>query len=144
MSIENIVEQTKAPEIDRQSMEVDIACVGFGPAMGGFLTTLTRAWNENPADPAFESMVAPGMPLQVLCYERADDISAGVSGVVTRGEGIRASFPDLDPAEIPMAAKVKGERVLYLLDPIGASRRSLPLRAADAALRAIGPLVGLK
>ena len=55
-------------------MEVDIACAGFGPAMGGFLTTLTQAWNENPADPAFESRVTPGMPLQVLCYERADDI----------------------------------------------------------------------
>ena len=26
----------------RQTMDVDIACVGFGPAMGGFLTTLTR------------------------------------------------------------------------------------------------------
>ena len=34
------------------------------------------------------------MPLQVLCYERADDLAAGVSGVVTRAEGIRASFPD--------------------------------------------------
>ena len=65
-------------------MEIDIACVGFGPATGGFLTTLTRAWTQNPADPAFASRVAPGMPLQVLCYERADDISAGVSGVVTR------------------------------------------------------------
>ena len=38
-------------------MEVDIACAGFGPAMGGFLTTLTHAWTENPADPAFESKV---------------------------------------------------------------------------------------
>ncbi len=64
------------------------------------------------------------MPLQVICYERADDLAAGVSGVVTRGEGIRASFPELDPAEIPMAAAVKQERVFYLLDPIGASRRS--------------------
>ena len=27
---------------DRQTMEVDIVCVGFGPAMGGFLTTLSR------------------------------------------------------------------------------------------------------
>ena len=35
----------------------------------------------------------PGMPLQVLCYERADDLAAGVSGVVTRAQGIRASFP---------------------------------------------------
>ncbi len=121
-------------EVDRQTMEVDIACAGFGPATGGFLTTLTRAWGENPADPAFESKVAPGMPLQVVCYERADDLAAGVSGVVTRGEGIRASFPTLDPAEIPMAAAVKQERVFYLLDPIGASRRSLMLRLCDSFL----------
>ena len=99
-------------------MEVDIACVGFGPAMGGFLSTLTREWTEHPEDPAFESKVAPGMPLQVLCYERADDLAAGVSGVVTRAQGIRGSFPDLNPADIPMAAEVKLERVLYLLSLI--------------------------
>ena len=125
-------------------MEVDIACVGFGPATGGFLTTLTKAWTDNPADPAFESRVAPGMPLQVLCYERADDISSGVSGVVTRAQGIRSSFPALNPAEIPMAVPVTSERVMYLLDPIGASRRSLTLRAADALLRAAGRLIGVK
>ena len=84
---------SEAPEVERQTMEVDIACAGFGPAMGGFLTTLTNAWNENPADPAFESKATPGMPLQVLCYERADDIGSGVSGVVTRGQAIRTSFP---------------------------------------------------
>ena len=39
----------------------------------------------------------PGMPPQVLCYERADDLGFGVSGVVTRGRGIRATLPDLDP-----------------------------------------------
>jgi electron-transferring-flavoprotein dehydrogenase len=131
-------------ELDRPSMEVDIACAGFGPATGGFLTTLTQEWNKNPADPAFESRVAPGMPLQVVCYERADDIGAGVSGVVTRAQGIRLSFPDLNPAEIPMAAEVKQERVLYLLDPIGASRRSFTLRAADAALRGAGRLLGIR
>lgn len=118
-------------EVDRPSMDVDIVCAGFGPATGGFLTTLTQAWNENPADPAFESRVAPGMPLQVLCYERADDLAAGVSGVVTRGEGIRASLPSFDPADIPMAARVTKERVLYLLDPDGASRRSALLRIGD-------------
>ena len=118
-------------EADRQSIEVDIACVGFGPATGGFLTTLTQAWTENPGDPAFESTVVPGMPLQVLCYERADDIASGVSGVVTRARGISASFSALNPAEIPMAANVTSERVLYLLDPIGASRRSALLRLAD-------------
>ena len=116
-------------------MEVDIACVGFGPATGGFLTTLTQAWSANPADPAFESKAAPGMPLQILCYERADDLAAGVSGVVTQARGIGASFPALNPAEIPMAANVTSERVLYLLDPIGASRRSTLLRIGDFFLR---------
>src|SRR5579871_6108603 len=107
---------------ERQSMEVDIVCVGFGPAMGGFLTTLAR-----DADPE----------LQVICYERADDIGFGVSGAVTRGRGIRATFPDLNPAEIPMAAPVTSEKVVYLLDPIGASRRSPALRAADRLLRTV-------
>jgi electron-transferring-flavoprotein dehydrogenase len=134
----------KAEETERQTMAVDIACAGFGPAMGGFLTTLNQAWTENPTDPAFESKVAPGMPLQVLCYERADDISAGVSGVVTCAKAIRSTFPVLNPDEIPMAAEVKEERVLYLLDPFRASRRSLPLRITDAVLRAFGPLLGVK
>ncbi len=128
----------RAVAVDRQTMEVDIACAGFGPAMGGFLTTLTQAWTQNPADPAFESRVAPGMPLQVVCYERADDLAAGVSGVVTRGEGIRSTFPALDPAQIPMAAAVTKERVLYLLDPIGASRRSALLRFGDSLI-GLGP-----
>jgi electron-transferring-flavoprotein dehydrogenase len=131
------------PEIERQTMESDIVCAGFGPSMGGFLTTLTRAWQENPSDPAFESKVAPGMPLQVICYERADDIAAGVSGVVTRAQSIRASFPDLNLAEIPLLAPVKSERVMYLLDPIGASRRSPFLRLGDTVLRAAAPLLGV-
>jgi electron-transferring-flavoprotein dehydrogenase len=124
-------------EVQRPTMEVDIACVGFGPAMGGFLTTLAQAWDQNPADPAFESETSPGMPLQVICCERADDLAAGVSGVVTRARGIRASFPALDPAEIPMATEIKREHILYLLDPIGASRRSFILRGSDLLLRPI-------
>jgi electron-transferring-flavoprotein dehydrogenase len=132
------VNESLDPQIERQTMEVDIACAGFGPAMGGFLTTLTRAWNENPSDPAFESKVMPGMPLQVLCYERADDIASGVSGVVTLGKGIRSSFPEFNPAEIPMAVDVKKEKVFYLLDPTGVSRRSPLLKLGDAVLRMIG------
>jgi electron-transferring-flavoprotein dehydrogenase len=131
-----------APEIERQEMAMDIACVGFGPAMGGFLTTLTREMAAGGA--AMESKAAPGLPLQVLCYERADDIAAGVSGMVTRGNAIRASFPELDPSEIPMAVAVKQEKVLYLLDPIGASRRSRSLRAGDAAIRALGSLLAVE
>lgn len=127
--------ESPASMTDGAPLDVDIACVGFGPAMGGFLTTITQAWTQNPADPAFESKVMPGMPLQILCYERADDLAAGVSGVVTRAKGIRATLPELKPEEIPMAAAVTHERVLYLLDPIGASRRSHPLRIADFFLR---------
>ncbi len=127
---------TEQPAIERASIEVDIACVGFGPAMGGFLTTLSRGLLNQDGTPAIESKVMPGMPLQVICYERADDIGFGVSGVVTRARGIRGSFPDLDPAQIPMAAPVTSERLVYLLDPIGASRRSGTLRVADRLLRA--------
>jgi electron-transferring-flavoprotein dehydrogenase len=144
MSVETATTGSPAPDLDRPSMEVDIACAGFGPAMGGFLTTLTREWTGHPDDPAFVSKAAPGMPLQVLCYERADDIASGVSGVVTRAQGIRASFPNLNPAEIPMAANVGKERVLYLLDPIGASRRSALLRLGDTLLRATGRLLRVR
>ena len=143
MSTDVRLDEQTAQEIEHQTMEVDIACAGFGPAMGGFLTSLTRAWSENPGDPGFESRVAPGMPLQVMCYERADDIASSVSGVVTRAKGIRASFPDLNVAEIPMATEVTSERVLYLLDPHGASRRSLALRIADKLLRSFGPMLGV-
>ena len=133
-----------APDTVRDKLKVDIACVGFGPAMGGFLTTLTQEWASHPDDPAFVSKVAPGMPLQVLCYERADDLAAEVSGIVTGARGIRASFPKLDPADIPMSAPITEERVLYLMDPIGASRRSFVLRAGDALLRGVGGLLGVK
>src|SRR5579871_2790585 len=127
--------ESPSPLTDGITMDVDIACVGFGPAMGGFLSTLTQEWSENPGDPALESKVLPGSPIQVLCFERADDLAAGVSGVVTRARGIRTTFPNLRPEDIPMAAAVKHERVLYLLDPVGASRRSAPLRFADFLLR---------
>jgi electron-transferring-flavoprotein dehydrogenase len=117
-------------DIPRQTMDVDIACVGFGPATGGFLSTLARKLAD-PSDTPIESKAMPGMPLQVVCYERADDIGFGVSGVVTRARAIRESYPELKPEEIPMAAEVTEEKVLYLLDPHGASRRPWAMRAAD-------------
>lgn len=46
-------------------------------------------------------------------------------------EGRRACW-----SAVEMAARVTKEKVVYLLDPLGASRRSAALRAADAALRA--------
>ncbi len=123
------------PDVERQTMDVDIVCVGFGPATAGFLTALSRKLVNPDGTPAVESPSNPGLPLQVLCYERADDIGFGVSGVVTRARGIRATLPEFDPSRIPMAAAVAQEKVVYLLDPIGASRRSRVLRLADRAAR---------
>lgn len=123
---------------ERQRMDVDIACVGFGPAMGGFLHTLSQGLMNEDGTPVVESKAMPGMPPQVICYERADDIGFGVSGVVTKGRGIRASFPHLDLTQIPLATEVTHEEVLYLLDPLGASRKPLALRLADKALKALG------
>jgi electron-transferring-flavoprotein dehydrogenase len=117
-------------------MGADIVCVGFGPATAGFLTTLSQKLLNRDGLPVVESAVAPGLPLQVLCYERADDIGFGVSGVVTRARALRASFPEIEKAGIPMATPVGDEKVLYLLDPVGASRRSLGLRVADRLIRA--------
>jgi electron-transferring-flavoprotein dehydrogenase len=127
-------DSTDTQEIPRAEMETDIVCVGFGPAAGGFLTTLTRGLMNEDGTPAVESAAMPGMPPQVICYERADDIGFGVSGVVTRGRAIRASFPDLDLEQIPMAHEVTDEKVLYLRDPVGASRRPAAFRLADKAL----------
>ena len=142
MSTETL--QTQPEPLTRQRMDVDIVCVGFGPATAGFLTTLSRQLLKADGTPAIESTVTPGMPPQILCYERADDLGFGVSGVVTRARGLRETFPDLDPKQIPMAALVAEEKVVYLLDPIGASRRSWTVRAADACLRAFKGLLPIK
>jgi len=122
-------------KVDRQKMDVDIVCVGFGPANAGFLHTLTKAIQLDSAAPHFQSKAMPGMPLQVICYERADDVGFGVSGIVTSARGIRASLTDEELAQIPMAQSVKKEQVLYLLDPVGASRRSWLLKFVDLLLK---------
>ena len=119
-----------SPPVDRQSMNVDIVCVGFGPAMGGFLTTLSKGLTKADGTPVVESTAAPGMPPQVICYERADDLGFGVSGVVTPGRSIKASFPQLDPAQIPMAAPVKTERTAAPTPP---PRRGPPDRPDQPA-----------
>jgi electron-transferring-flavoprotein dehydrogenase len=132
-----------APPIPRAELEVDIVCAGFGPATGGFLTTLARALVHEDGTPRLESRVAPGLPLQVVCFERADDLAAAVSGAVTRARGIRASLPDVEQAGIPLMARVSQEELVYLLDPVGASRRSRPLRMLDRVLGATGRLAGV-
>lgn len=126
-------------DIERQSMDVDIVCVGFGPAMGGFLTTLSRGLTSEDGSPVAESTAMPGMPLQIICYERADDIGAGVSGVVSKARSIRESFPGFEPSQVPLCTEVTHEKVVYLLDPHGASRRQDLLDMKDSLIRAFGP-----
>ncbi len=129
---------------ERPQMNVDIACVGFGPAMGGFLTTLSRSLLNPDGSVRLESATSPGLPLQVICCERADGLGFVVSGAVTRARGIRSSFPGVDLTQIPMAAAVKKEKLVYLLDPLRASRRSFAFRATDRMLRSLGFLFGVK
>src|ERR1017187_2515044 len=117
-------QEIEAHKIERPQMAVDIACVGFGPAMGGFLTTLSRSLLNPDGSARPESATAPGSPLQVICCERADGLEFGVSGAVTRARGIRSSFPCVDLTQIPMSAAVKKEKLVYLLDPLRASRRT--------------------
>ena len=135
---------SSAAALERPRLDADVVCVGFGPASGGFLTTLAKAVMPEDGSPGLESPSMPGLPLQVMCYERADDIGLGVSGVVTPARALRATFPDLESAGIPMAAKVGEEKIAYLLDPHGASRRSLALRAGDGFLKVFGGLLGVK
>jgi electron-transferring-flavoprotein dehydrogenase len=127
-------EVTEQPLVERAQMDVDIACVGFGPAMGGFLTALSRKLMNDDGTPRLESATMPGMPLQVICYERADGLGFGVSGVVTKARGIKKTFPDLATSGVPMAVPVAKEKLVYLLDPLKASRRSFALRLADKAV----------
>lgn len=123
-------------EIERQKMEADIVCVGFGPATAGFLTTLANSLMNDDGTPLFESKVMPGMPLQIMCYERADDIGFGVSGIVTKAQAIRASFPGVDlTQEIPNAVEAVAEKVVYLFDHTGASQRSAGTKFVDAVFK---------
>jgi electron-transferring-flavoprotein dehydrogenase len=55
--------------------------------------------------------------------------------VVTRGRSLKASFPGEEFSQVPFFSKVTGEKVLYLLDPHGASRRPFLVRMADAFLK---------
>ncbi|HMA99897.1 MAG TPA: 4Fe-4S ferredoxin, partial [Spirochaetota bacterium] len=108
-------------DTERQKMDVDIVCTGFGPATAGFLYTLNKNIMDDKGQIALESRVTPGMPLQVICYERADDISFGLSGIVTRARAIRNTLSETELKEIPMTAPVKHEEMLYMLDPHGKS-----------------------
>lgn len=128
---------------ERQEMQTDVVVTGFGPAAAGFLLTIgpELAKTKEDGTPLYESKAMPGCPLQVQCYERADDVGFGVSGVVTKAEAIQASFPGVDlAAEIPNAVAVKEEKLAYLFDHLGCSKRGLGTKFADFCFR-LGGLV---
>ena len=118
--------------MERQEMQADIVVTGFGPAAAGFLTTLAPELAKTKEDgtPLYESKAMLGCPLQVMCYERADDTGFGVSGVVTKADAIRASFPDF-AKEVPNAVEVKAEKTTYLFDHLGCSKRSFGTKFVD-------------
>ena len=122
--------------MERQEMQADIVVTGFGPAAAGFLTTLAPELAKTKEDgtPLYESKAMPGCPLQVMCYERADDTGFGVSGVVTKAEAIRASFPDF-AKEVPNAVEVKAEKTAYLFDYLGCSKRSFSTKFVDLCFK---------
>lgn len=124
-------------------LDADIVCTGFGPAVAGFLWTFVQGMQQ-PEMAGVESRAMPGLPPQVVCYERADDISFGVSGVVTRARAIRASIPDIDPAQIPLASRVRAEKLIYLLDPWAVTRRPAWMRLADQLCRALASVLKLE
>ena len=91
-------------ERERQSMDARYRLRGLRPGDGRFSDHphASGLADENGV-PVAESAVMPGMPPQVICYERADDIGFGVSGRGQQGPGAScASFPDFDPAQVPM------------------------------------------
>ena len=122
--------------MERQEMQADIVVTGFGPAAAGFLTTLAPELAKTKEDgtPLYESKAMPGCPLQVMCYERADDTGFGVSGVVTKADAIRASFPDF-VKEVPNAVEVKAEKTAYLFDYLGCSKRSFSTKFVDLCFK---------
>lgn len=130
--------------MDRQEMQTDIAVVGFGPAAAGFMATIgpELAKTKEDGSPLYESRAMPGCPLQVTCYERADDPGFGVSGIVTRAEAIRASFPGVDlTQEIPNCVAIGEERTAYLFDHLGCSKRSASTRLVDLCFRLGGAVM---
>ena len=66
------------PPIERQTMDVDIVCVGFGPATAGFLATLSRQLVNPDGTPAIESPSNPGCRCR-WCATSAPTISASAS-----------------------------------------------------------------
>ena len=100
---------------ERQSLDVDIVCVGLGPATGGFLKTLSQGLIRDDGTPEIEIKVMPGMQLQVACYERGDDIGFGVSGFATAF--VQTGQLSLPPREYALGGKRPRRRRVHRAGP---------------------------
>ena len=127
------------------TLEIDIACVGLGPAGAGFLATLTPLLAQTNPDGSwkFPSPSNPGMPLQVACYERADDIGLGVSGVATKGKYLSSILKDEHLKNAAsLLTPITSEQLVYLTDPHKASLRPWYVKMADQFLNLLGKNYG--
>ena len=105
------------PESDRQTMDVDIVCVGFGPATAGFLTTLLATrWHRSSPAPA-------GALLRARRRYRLRRLRRGDA----RPRHPRVACPIWTSARSRWPRRSQQEKVVYLLDP---HRRQPPLAAA--------------
>ena len=123
-------------DVDRQAMDVDIVCVGFGPATAGFLTTLSRHLVNADGTPAIES------PAIRVCRCRCSATSAPTTSLRRLRRGDARPRHSRQPSRSRPGQHPDGgrrstqEKVVYLLDPHGASRRSAALRFGDGMIRA--------
>ncbi len=106
--------------------------------------TVARDLLNADGTPRLESTVSPGLPLQVICYERAD--GAGIRSV-GRGHArarnprqLSRSRPGTDSDGGP-GVRARSSSTCSI--PVGASRRSLRLRMADSLIRALSRVAAL-
>ncbi len=110
--------------IDRQSMDVDIACVGFGPATGGFLTTLSQAMTAETAaaarKPGHARHAAAGDLLRARRRHRLRRLRSGHP----RARHSAKAFPISTRRRSPWRIRSPRSRCSTCSIPLGASRRA--------------------
>ena len=109
---------------ERLSMDVDIVCAGFGPAMGGFLTTLAPALAKHERTAASDLL----RTRRRLGFRRVRGCDEGARHPAVLSRSGRVADPD-------GGAGAARRRCCTCSTRMGASRRSTPLRLADSIAR---------
>ncbi len=83
-------------DLEREELEVDVLCVGAGPAALACAIRLARLFQEQ------------GVERQILVLEKAEDIGYHIlSGAVMDPRGISALFPDWRERDFPVESDVR-------------------------------------